>query len=177
MKTMKKVISVALLGAMAFSIAGCGKNYQVVSKKDFTNALEDVCDLDEDDWYDYTTYYSHSEHDIDCYDGDFHYEWIQFDSNSHAMDFFEDHFYDDYEDMMDDKDFDGRTRLVNRDTYGYILLNGECDDRDFYQGRSYMYGGHYYVEDEIFAIVTVDDDNGARDDINTILRALGLPRP
>ena len=36
---------------------------------------------------------------------------------------------------------------------------------------------HYYVEDEIFAIVTVDDDNGARDDINTILRALGLPRP
>ena len=51
MKTMKKVISVALLGAMAFSIAGCGKNYQVVSKKDFTNALEDVCDLDEDDWY------------------------------------------------------------------------------------------------------------------------------
>ena len=32
MKMMKKVISVALLGAMALSIAGCGKNYQVVSK-------------------------------------------------------------------------------------------------------------------------------------------------
>ena len=175
MKMMKKVISVALLGAMAFSIAGCGKNYQVVSKKDFTNALEDVCDLDEDDWYDYTTYYSHSEHDIDCYDGDFHYEWIQFDSNSHAMDFFEDHFYDDYEDMMDDKDFDGRTSSRLTDTEGYILLNGECDGDGTFDDD--LYGGIYCKEDVVVIVLVRSDRDRDIETVNEFLSAIGYPHP
>ena len=109
-------------------------------------------------------------------DDDYAIVFTQFDDEDDAEDAWED-MVDSFEDMMDDKDFDGRARLVNRDTYGYILLNGECDDRDFYTGRSYMYGGIYFVEDEAFAILTVEDDNDTRDDVNTILRALGLPRP
>ena len=175
MKMMKKVISVVLLGAMTLSIAGCGKNYQVVSKKDFTNALEDVCDLDEDDWYDYTTYYSHSEHDIDCYDGDFHFEWIQFDRNKHAMDFFEDRFYDSYQDMMDDKDFDGRTPSRLTDDQGYILLNGESHSDDFFDDD--VYGGIFCKEDVVVIVLVRSDRDRDIDTINEFLRAIGYPHP
>ncbi len=175
MKMMKKVISVALLGAMALSIAGCGKNYQVVSKKDFIDALEEVCDLDEDDWYDYTTYYSHSEHDIDCYDGDFHYEWIQFDSNAHAMDFFEDRFYENYEDMMDDKDFDGRTSSRLTDEEGFILVNGESHSDDFFDDD--IYGGIFCKEDVVVIVIVRSDRDRDIETINDFLSAIGYPKP
>ena len=45
----KKVISVALLGAMALSVAGCAKKIDPVKKKDFKTAIETV--IDEDDYY------------------------------------------------------------------------------------------------------------------------------
>lgn len=167
MKNTKKIIAATLAGAMLLPLAGCAKKIEHIRAGEFKDAIEEVFDDD-----DYTSYGD----TIVVMDDDYAIVFSQYDDEDDALDAWEDT-VDEYEDMMDDKDFDGRTRLVNRDTYGYILLNGECDDRDFYQGRSYMYGGIYYVEDEIFAIVTVDDDNGARDDINTILRALGLPRP
>ena len=167
MKNTKKIIAATLVGAMLLPLAGCAKKIEHIRAAEFKDAIEEV--FDDDDYVSYGDM-------IVVMDDDYAIAFSQYDDEDDALDAWEDT-VDDYEDMMDDKDFDGRTRLVNRDTYGYILLNGECDDRDFYQGRSYMYGGIYYVEDEIFAIVTVDDDNGARDDINTILRALGLPRP
>ena len=167
MKNTKKIIAATLVGAMLLPLAGCAKKIELIRAGEFKDAIEEV--FDDDDYVSYGDM-------IVVMDDDYAIVFSQYDDEDDALDAWEDT-VDDYEDMMDDKDFDGRTRLVNRDTYGYILLNGECDDRDFYQGRSYMYGGIYYVEDEIFAIVTVDDDNGARDDINTILRALGLPRP
>ena len=167
MKNTKKIIAATLVGAMLLPLAGCAKKIEHIRAGEFKDAIEEV--FDDDDYVSYGDM-------IVVMDDDYAIAFSQYDDEDDALNAWEDT-VDDYEDMMDDKDFDGRTRLVNRDTYGYILLNGECDDRDFYQGRSYMYGGIYYVEDEIFAIVTVDDDNGARDDINTILRALGLPRP
>jgi len=175
MKMMKKVVSVALVGAMMMSVAACGKNYTVVSKKDFTNALEDVADLDEDDWYDYEDYYSHSKHDIDCYDGDFHYEWIEFDNEDHAMDFFEDYYYDDFEDMIDDKDFDGKYSTKITDTEGYIILNGESNSSDFFDDE--LYGG-IFCKDGVVVIVlcrsTRDRDTSRVDEF---LRAIGYPTP
>lgn len=157
------------------SVAACGKNYTVVSKKDFTNALEDVADLDEDDWYDYEDYYSHSKHDIDCYDGDFHYEWIEFDDENHAMDFFEDYYYDDFEDMIDDKDFDGKYSTKITDTEGYIILNGESNSSDFFDDE--LYGG-IFCKDGVVVIVlcrSTRDRDTAR--VDEFLRAIGYPTP
>lgn len=167
MKNIKKIIAVTLVGAMLLPLAGCAKKIEHIRAGEFKDAIEEV--FDDDDYVSYGDM-------IAVTDDDYAIVFTQFDDEDDAEEAWED-MVDSFEDMMDDKDFDGRARLVNRDTYGYILLNGECDDRDFYTGRSYMYGGIYFVEDEAFAILTVEDDNDTRNDVNTILRALGLPRP
>lgn len=174
MKMMRKAVSVVLVGAMVLSIAGCGKNYDVVSQRDFEGALEDVAGLDEDDWYDYTTYYSHSEHDIDCYDGDLHYEWIEFDSNKHAMDFFED-IYDGFEEMREDDDFEGRCSYALTDETGYILVNGESSSDEFYDDD--VYGGIFCKEEVVVIVMARSDRDRDITAVDDFLRAIGYPHP
>ena len=135
--------------------------------RDFESAVEEVFDDDEYGSYGGSVYVN-----VDNY----YIAFMTADDDDEARDEWEE-ILDNFDDMMDDKDFDGRTRRVDRDEYGYILLNGECDDRDFADGRGYYYGGIYYVEDELFIVVTTKDKDACREDVDTILRALGLPRP
>lgn len=173
MKTMKRIVSVAMAGVMMMSLAGCGKNWKNVDKKAFKAALEDVADID--DPYDYGSYYEGSKHDIDAYYGDYRYEWIEFKDADDAMDFFEDRIYDYFEDMIDDDDFDGKYSYKLTDTYGYILVNGESDSDDFYEGD--IYGG-FYVRDNIVVRVYVRSDKEKKiNKINEFLRAIGYPTP
>lgn len=177
MKMMKKAVSIVLLGAMALSMAGCAKKIETVKKKDFKNAIEEV--IDEDD-------YVENDSNVYYYGENFFIDFYEFSDEDDAADAWED-ILDSYNDMVDDKKFDGSRRLVNTDTYGYILLNGDCDDKDFLtnisnvyflqEGRSFYYGGIFFVEDEIIVVMTTKDKDSNMEDIRTILNALGYPKP
>lgn len=177
MKTMKKVISVALVGVMMMSLAGCAKKIESIRLKDFKSALETV--IDEDD-------YTATDSNVYYYGDDFFIECYKKDDEDDAADAWED-ILDSYNDMVDDKKFDGSYRMVNTDTFGYILLKGDCDDKHFLEdisnvyflesGRNYYYGGIFWVEDEIIVVMTTKDKDSNRDDINTILNEMGYPKP
>ena len=174
---MKKVISVAVLGAMALSMTGCAKKIESVKKGDFKDAIEEV--IDDSD-------YSDNGSNIYYYGDNFFIEFYEFDDEDDARDCWDD-IVDSYEDANDGGDFDGKRKTVNTDNYGYILLDGECEDDDFLTdisgvyflngGENYYYGGIYWVEDEIIIVMTTKDKDGNREDIDTIISALGYPKP
>ena len=166
MKKLKQIIAVTLIGAMLLPLAGCAKKIERIRAKDFEDALEEVFDDD-----DYASYGG----SVVLYESNYYIAFRTYDDDDDARDEWED-FLDDFDDMKEDKDFDGRTRRVDHDTYGYVLLDGDCDDRDFME-RGYIYGGIFYVEDEIIIVLTTKDKDDYRDDIDTILRALGFPHP
>ena len=167
MKNVKKVVAAVLTGAMLLPLAGCAKKIERIKARDFENAIEEVFDDDDYSSYDGLIY---------VIDDDYIITFATLDDDDDARDRWED-ILDDFDDMKDDKKFDGRTVRVDREEYGYILLNGESSDRHFMNGRCYAYGGIFYVEDEVFVILTNKDKDSYREDIDTILRALGLPRP
>ena len=149
------------------SLAGCARKIEPVSSRDFKNAVEEVFDDDE-----YGTYGG----SVFVLDDHFAVNFTEFDDEDDARDTWEEAL-DNFDDMMDDNDFHGRTVRVDRDNYGYILFDGECDDDDFMGDRSYIYGGIFYVEDEYIAVVTDKDKDSNRADVDTILNALGFPHP
>lgn len=168
MKNIKKIISVTLAGVMLMPLAGCARRkIEAVSKKDFKNAVEEV--FDDDD-------YGTIGDSVFVIDDHYAVNFTQFDDEDDARDTWEEAL-DNFDDMMDDNDFDGRTVRVDRDEYGYILFDGECDDSSFMGNRSYLYGGIFYVEDEYIAVVTDKDKDANRDNVDTILSALGFPHP
>ena len=167
MKKVKCIVSAILAGAMLLPLTGCLKKVEYVKEKDFKNAIEEVFDDDEYLDFDGLIY-------VD--DDDYAIGLVIHDDEDDAEDEWDD-VLDAYDDMMDDHDFDGRTVRVDLEDYGYILLNGECDDRDFMRGRGYLYGGIYYVDDEVIVICTLKDKDSYRENIDTILRELGLPHP
>lgn len=167
MKMIKEIMAVTLVGAMLLPLAGCAKKIERMRAKDFKNGIETVFDDDE---------YSSYGDTISLADDDYIIAFMTADDDDDARDEWED-IVDAFQDMKDDKKFDGRTRLVDRDTYGYILLSGDCKDKDFANGKGYYYGGIFYVEDELIVVITLKDKDSCRDNIDTILRALGLPRP
>ncbi len=179
MKTMKKAIAVSLIGAMLLPLAGCAKKIESVRARDFKTAIEEV--IDEDD---YTT--NSDDSNVYYYGDDFFIDFYQLDDEDDAADAWED-ILDSYNEMCDDKKFDGSRRMISTDAYGYILLNGESSDKHFLEdvanvyflsgGKNFYYGGIFFVEDEIIVVMTTDDSNASRQDINTILNALGYPKP
>lgn len=163
---MKKIIAATIVGIMLLSIAGCAKKIERVRKGDFEDAIEEVFDDDE-----YGTYAD----SVYVYDDHYAINFSILDEDD-AEDIWEE-CLEDYDDMIEDNDFHGRTRRVDTDTYGYILLNGELDDDDFLGDRDYVYGGIFYIEDEYIAVLTDKDKDDYRDNVDTILDALGFPHP
>ena len=167
MKMIKEIMAVTLVGAMLLPLAGCARKIERMRAKDFKTGIETVFDDDE--------YYSYGD-TIAVADDDYVIAFMTADDDDDARDEWEE-IVDAFQDMKDDKKFDGRTRIVDRDTYGYILLRGDCNDKDFANGKGYYYGGIFYVEDELIVVVTLKDKDACRENVDTILRALGLPRP
>lgn len=165
MKNVKKIIAATLVGAMILPLAGCAKKIERVKSRDFEAAIEEVFDDDEYGSYGGSTV---------VYADNYEIMFMTLDDDDEARDDWED-FLDEFDDMMDDDDFDGRTRRVDRGEYGYVLLDGENDSRDFADGSDYLYGGIYYVEDELIVVLTTKDKDSYREDVDTILNALGFP--
>ena len=168
-KFVKSLVSTMLIGSMLFSFAGCSVKFDAVKAKDFKKALEDAMDIDDDDYSDYDWDDSRN---IWYYHKDIRIDYYQFDDADDAYDYFED-LYDEWEDTLDDGDFDGKHKEKFKDdaTSGYILLNGESDNDDFYEGD--IYGGIYFVDDIIIIAVCRSDKQKDMDKIDALLDAIG----
>lgn len=172
MKVLKTVVCSALVATMLFCMVGC-VSVKAVKKKDFKNALEDVADIDDDEYYEYHDYNSDIDYTVFAYEGNAYYDYSIYGDKDDALDAFED-IYDDFQDMKEDKDFDGSLRMGLSGSTGYILFNGEADDRD-YDGD--MYGGIYLKDDVVIIVYAHSDRKSDIKVINAFLSAIGLPKP
>lgn len=172
MKVLKTVVCSALVATMLFCMVGC-VSVKAVKKKDFKNALEDVADFDDDEYYEYDDYDSDIDYTVFAYEGNAYYDYSIYGDEDDALDAFED-IYDDFQDMKEDKDFDGSLRMGLSGSTGYILFNGEADGRD-YDGD--MYGGIYLKDDVVIIVYAHSDRKSDIKDINAFLSAIGLPKP
>lgn len=180
MKKFKALAAGLMAGVMLLSLAGCA-NFKATDKKSFEKALEDELDLDEDD--DYYVYEDDYTWIDDCdtaiygYDGRCYYVFLEFDDPEDAFDYFEDVYYDDFEDMIKDKDFEGKHAMsINeKASTGYMTFDGESDSDDFYDDD--IYGGVYCKDGIIVVAIAVSDKNSDKEDINAFLKAIGYPKP
>ncbi len=173
MKNVKKVLSVAMVASMVFSMTACGKSFKAISKKDFKKGLkaieldEDMEELEDDlEYYgfDDTEYVAMAEDDEQMY------IFIEFEDAEVAKEYFEDEFYDDFEDAIEDEDIDGKYSYKISDNSGYILVNGENDDEE-------MYGGIFFKDNILVAAVADSTKKSDMKDIDAFLEEIGYPKP
>lgn len=185
MKNLKKIVAAVLVSVMAFSLAGCsfGK-VTAVSMKDFKKAVKAVGDDDvEDSYYEIDEdeiedwYRSYEKDDIIGVAGatdydDLGFDYYQFEDADAAADYFED-LYDDFQDVKDDDDFDGKYKCSLGKSQGFIIFDGELDDTDF--GDDFMIGGIYWADDMIITCYCTSDKKKDVEKYNAFIDALGYP--
>ena len=174
----KGIVSVALVGSMLMSVAGCA-SFNLISYKDFKKALEDAVNLDDDDIREYknsTVDGNDTKHEIYATDGKCAYMFIEFDDADDAVDYFED-VYDEFEDTVKDDDFDGSYKKAYSESSqtGYILVNGDSDNDDFMDGK--CYGGIFLKENTIVVVMANSQKSSDIEDIDAVLDAIGYPKP
>lgn len=174
MKNVKKVLSVAMVASMVFSMTACGKSFKAIDKKDFKKALKAI-ELDEDmeeiedDNVEYLGI-DDAEYAASAYDEDQMYMFIEFEDADAAKEYFEDEFYDDFEDAIEDEDIDGKYSNKISDDSGYIIVNGENDDEE-------MYGGIYFKDNVMVVAISYTTKKSDMKDIDAFLDAIGYPKP
>lgn len=180
MKKFKALTAGLMAGVMLFSLVGCA-NFKATDKKSFENALEDVLDLEEqDDYWEYEdedTWIDDCDTVVYAYDGDCYYSFYEFDDPEDAADFFEDNYYDDFEDMIKDGDFEGKHVMSynEKNSTGYITFSGESDSDDFFDDD--IYGGVYCKDGIVVVAIAASDKKSDIEDVNAFLKAIGYPKP
>ena len=155
-------------------------NFDAIDIYSFEKALESL-GLEED--YDYYVYEEDNTWIDDCntviygYDGNCYYEFLEFDDPADAADYFEDTFYDGFENMIIDEDFDGKYKMDfnNGSSTGYLIFNGEADSYEFYDGD--FYGGIYCKKGIIVSAYALSNNSSDIEDIDTFLNAIDYPTP
>lgn len=205
MKKLKSVISVLLVSTMAFSLVGCGgKSFDPIEDSTFEDALDEVFSVESGDsgWRETKNatstndfgYYSKVLDGTDIFrdvskvakeieyvgESDQYYYFIEFKDEEEGLDWFEDNFYSDFEDGVEDGDIEGDYSYKITDTMGYVIISGESDS-DFLR-RNFdldgnIYGGFYYTEGIFVAAFTTKTKQSKIDDINAFLDAIGYPQP
>lgn len=179
MKKVKAIVAGLLAGVMLFSMVGCA-NFKATDEKAFKKALEDELDLEEDDDYyvyeDGDTWIDDCDTMIYAYKKNAVFGFLEFDDEEAAADYFEDYYYDDFEDMIKDKDFDGKYAMSYNDKAGsgYITFNGDADS-DFADDD--IYGGVYCKDGIIVVAMAYSDKSSDIDNVNAFLKAIGYPKP
>jgi len=178
MKKFKALGAGLMAGIMLLSVAGC-VSFKATDKKTFESALEDALDLEEDEDYweveDDYIWIDDCDTYVYGYDGNCYYAFLEFDKAEDAADYFDDYYYDDFEDMIKDKDFDGNYKMsFDGKTSGYIIFNGEADS-DFADDD--IYGGVYCKDGVVVVAYALSDKKSDIEDINAFLKAIGYPKP
>jgi len=171
MKKSVKVIALTLAAATLFAITGCAPKYEALTAKEFKKALENTLDMEEEKDYVITEPDTDIEKQITAVDGDVAFMYIEFDKEKHALKYFEDNFYEDYVDMIKDKEFDGKQKYYyNADNYtGYMIFDGENDDGDE------IYGGIYLKDKTLVVAMSKDGSKNDKKDVKAFLDAIEYP--
>lgn len=181
MKNIKKILSVVMIVAMMVSLVSC-KSFKVVDDGDFEDAIEEIYDeevmeISGDD----IENSGRNEYDIEKFlsliDEDVSIAYVEFEDEEAALDFFEDKYYKDFEDMIDDGDFEGSHSSGLNNSRGYILFEGEADGEGEWEDTDEIYGGIYWTENMVILAIANSDKKSDIEDMNEFLDMLGLPTP
>ncbi len=181
MKNIKKILSVVMIVAMMVSLVSC-KSFKVVDDGDFEDAIEEIYDeevyeISGDD----LEYIGLDEYDMEKFlsliDEDVSIGYAEFEDEEAARDFFEDEYYKDFEDMIDDGDFEGSHSSGLNNSRGYILFEGEADGDGEWEETDEIYGGIYWTENMVIMAIAYSDKKSDIEDMNEFLDMLGLPTP
>ena len=127
MKRLKAVAAAALACVTMLSFTGCGGVKLIDDEDVFFDALENAVSIDKDETLheknaklngDKVEYYIYTG------DGDNFYTYIRFKKADDAMDMF-DEFYQDFEDVKEDKNFEGSYTMKEGKTSGSVIFNGK----------------------------------------------------
>lgn len=181
MKNIKKILSVVMIVAMMVSLVSC-KSFKVVDDGDFEDAIEEIYDeevmeISGDD----IENSGRNEYDIEKFlsliDEDVSIAYVEFEDEEAALDFFEDKYYKDFEDMIEDDDFEGSHSSGLNNSRGYILFEGEADGEGEWEDTDEIYGGIYWTENMVILAIANSDKKSDIEDMNEFLDMLGLPTP
>ena len=183
MKNIKKILSVVMIVAMMASLVAC-KSFKAVDDGDFEDAIdevygEEVKEISGDDieW----SIYDGTDMDKNLYYYDYsdelYIDYFEFDDEEAALEFFEDEYYKDFEDMIEDDDFEGSRSSGLSSSRGYIIVNGECDGDGFWTEIDEAYGGIYWVDNIVVVAVINSDKKSDIEDMDAFLDMIGLPTP
>ena len=188
MKKLRAVTAAVLAFATTLSIAGCS-NFKVIDDEDvFFDALDEAVGIDDDETYHWKKTEVNGddvEYIIYAQDGDNFYTYIRFEEADDAMDFFEEA-YDDFEDVIKDKDFEGSHSMSMNKTRGMILFDGDLDDNSeimLYSRSLYnyddleIYGGVYVNQNVYIEVFTVNGSKRDREKVDMFLKEIGFPKP
>lgn len=175
MKSFKKFMSVALVASMALSFTGCGKSFKAINKKDFEKGLKAI-KLD-DDMLEYedesvsSFLYDDAEYAAMATDDDQMYMFIEFEDEEAAKECFEEEFYEDLEDALEDEEFDGKESHKLKKTSGYIIINGDNEE------EGDVYGGIYLKDNIMVVALAHSTKKSDKKDVDAFLKEIGYPKP
>ena len=141
---------------------------QPITLTQFEDALGD---------YDSDYYISFSESDQEYamyFEGEVMIYYVSYDDMDDAQVYFEETL-DDFEDMVNDNDFEGTYNSYYEGNYGYIIFDGESNEMDYFGGH--MYGGIYLSENMFIYAIATDDSSSDRQKVDEFLTAIGYPLP
>ena len=188
MNKLKAVISAALACATLLSFTGCSGFKVISDEKVFFDALDNSVGIEKNDTvHDKNTSYNGDkvEYLIYACDGDNFYTYMRFKKADDAMDMFDD-FYQDFEDIKEDEEFEGSNTMSESKTRGYVIFNGEAESDSalgFYHMNQYffedsdLFGGVYVNDNVYIEAYSVNGSKRDKEKIMTFLKALGFPKP
>ena len=177
MKIFRKVLSAALVATMLFSLTACGKKVVKIDEDDFVDALEDNIEWEERQQYVYiedTTVYATNfedpddsfDYDADVYisgmdhgetDYSVYCQYIIFDDEDDANEYFANY----YEAMAEDND-DASKKYKEGESGYFIDINVEDG-----------FHGVYYAEDMVFELRAYNEESVKA--VKTMLKDFDLP--
>lgn len=206
MKNFKKFVATCLVMSMAVPMVACSKvKFEEFDCNDVEDVFEDF-DADNCGWMGYFLdkgeYFKSSE-DYSCFDAtEYDYSKVisgrldnntvitcfEFDDEDDAYDYFTEMIYEEFEDIKEDKHFDGNIRMANSEGFGYVLVDADYDEEVYFGDISYarnvdfdfehLYGGVYYIENTVCIIMNYNKGKDREiSELNEVLEALELPQP
>ena len=186
MGKLKGLTAAVLVGATILSIAGCsGISVKYLDDEDaFFDALKSNADIRKKDMMVHEKDTKFDGVDVEYLtfteDGPNSYCYIRYEDAEDAMEEFENK-YNSFEDILDDKAFDGDNKMMLTKDQGYLILNGDLDEGTefdgltFYMGDTEYYGGFYVNKNVYIEVYSLNGDRSDKEKIDAILKELNLP--
>jgi hypothetical protein len=183
-----RVILATIIAVLTLSLAGCA-NFKVIDDEDvFFDALDNAVGIDEDETQhakNVTVNGDKAEYVIHAKDGDNYYTYIRFKKEDDAMEYF-DEFFDDFEEINEDKDFSGSHSAATTGMKGSVTFNGEIESGAamflyrndiIFDEDTEIFGGVYVNKNVYIEVYSIDGSKRDKEKIDTFLKEIGFPKP